>query len=89
MMSWLGLNEPERFIHLFEGNMNDQAEIARLTMRQCSAQCTARHRRRTHEKFIALAVCGRAENDLAVQSGRRANEAEAASVGGLSFACRC
>jgi hypothetical protein len=36
MMSWLGLSEPERFIHLFEGNMNDQAEIASLTMRQCS-----------------------------------------------------
>jgi hypothetical protein len=31
MMSWLGLNEPERFIHLFEGNMNDQAEIGCLT----------------------------------------------------------
>jgi hypothetical protein len=33
MMSWLGLNEPERFIHLIEGKVNDQAAIASLTMR--------------------------------------------------------
>jgi hypothetical protein len=32
MMSWLGLNEPERFIHLFENKMNEQAGIASLTM---------------------------------------------------------